>query len=290
MHDERSEAARLLLKRLSAALNTCRLYGAHHARTETAVAGLAAVAARGAGPNGALTVEITRTAWRLASEDADRAAEQLAPLLQALYGRGVRALSFGSGVADAELRELLAILDLPIERVRAVGGPAQALRARGVQTITVRGADGALGAPGAGSRSGGASAAPSGAEGILKQFVAAARNVRLYGESHRTVQALIDALFRMLQAALTASETLSYEVRSGTVFSGKAALERDAMIAGTFAADCAARRIDRLTFARGLTRAELEQAVALFARDPEALIVEGGFAEALRARRITHVG
>jgi hypothetical protein len=30
--------------------------------------------------------------------------------------------------------------------------------------------------------------------------------------------------------------------------------------------------------------------VALVAREPEALIVEGGFAEALRARQVAHVG
>jgi hypothetical protein len=307
-HDERTESARLLLKRLTAALHTCRLYGAGHARTESAVAELAAVAARaGRALNGGpLTVEVTRTAWQLSSREEEQAADQIAPLLQALYGRGIRALSFAPGVTDAELRVLLAILDLPIERVRAAGGAAKALRARNVQGITVQEAGGPsreavagepsspLPAPAAeGIPSGAAETpdvAPGTAERVLKLLVAAVSALRLYGEPHRTVQAAIDDLFRSLHAALAAAGSLRYDVRSGTVWAGGTALEGDAMIAGTFTSDCAVRRIERLTFTRGLTRAELAQAVALLAREPEVLIVEGGFAEALRARRVTHVG
>lgn len=304
-HDQRTESALLLLKRLTAALNTCHLYGAGHARTGSAVAGLAAVASRGVRPpnGGALTVEVTPTAWRLSSDRAEHAAEHVAPLLQALHGRGVRTLSFGPGVTDADLRALLAVLDLPIERVRAAGGLAEALRARDVRGIAIRevaipvrralirgvGAATETGTEAGPSATGPASAAPRAAERLIKQFVAAAKNVRLYGESHPTVQAAIDELFRTLRGALAAADILGYEVRSGTVYAGNAPLEDDAMTAATFASDCAARRIERLTFARGLTRAELALAVALFAREPEALIVEGGFTEALRARRVAHV-
>lgn len=303
--DDRAESALLVLKRLTAALNTCRLYGARHPRTAGAVAGLAALVTRAMGSDGELVVEVTREAWRLAADDTEHMTGQITPLLHALYGHGVRALSFAPGTTDAELAELLAVLVLPIEKVRAAGGPAEVLRSRDVPHLAVREVGRAAGPAGRSDsrpwdgRNGREDARPAAetpavaphvAAAILKRFVAAARNVRLYGEQHRMVNAAIDDLFGLLDYALRKAGSVCYQVRSGSVFAAQVPLEDDGLVAGAFASDCAARRIDRLTFARGLTRAELAQAVSLFARDPEALIVEGGFPEALRARQVAHVG
>ena len=286
--DDRAEPALRVLKRLTAALQTCRLYGARHPRTEHAVAGVAALAARGMRSDGDLIVEVTRGAWRLPADETERVTDQITPLLQALAGHGVRAVAFEPGTTDAELRELLAVLVLPIEKVRAEGGPAEALRSRDVRHVTIRETGAVAGAdspPGPARPDGGGSQAQT----ILKQFLGAARALRLYGEQHPAAAAALDGLFSALAAALAGAGSISYEVRSGTVFASGAALDDDGLVARPFVADCAARHIECLTFAAGLTRAELAQAVSLFARDPEALVVDGGFAEALRARRVIHV-
>jgi hypothetical protein len=274
----RAVPALVLLKRLTAALHTCRLYGPRHARTQDAASGLAAIAAQCMREDGILAIEITRETWRVPPDGDEHATGQMAPLLEALAARDVHALSLTSGLTDAELRELLDILSLPIERVRAGGGAAEALRARGVRHVHTW------------DVAGGARAGPSpDAVALLRRLVAAAEAIRLYGEQHRIAKTAVDDLTRAVEPALAHGGDLTFEVRAGRVFAADAALDGDGPTAAAFAADCAARRIERLTFLRGVTRAELAAAAAIFAREPEALIVDGGFHEALRARRVTHV-
>ena len=278
--------ALFILKRLTAALHTGRLYGTGHPRTRTALADLAALTTRYLRQYGELQAEIMRGAWRFAFDGTERTSDQVAPLLAALHGRGVRDLRFTPGTTEAELRELLAMLVLPIEKVRAVGGPAAALRGGGVGAIAV------LEIAPSGEEQPTREArrvAPRAAAEILRQFVAAARNTRLYGERHPIVSGAVDDLFAALDAALAEDESLRYEIRSGSVFAASAPVDEDSPVAAAFASDCAARQVDSLTFAHGLTREELAQTVALFARDPEALVVEGGFPEALRVRQVAHV-
>jgi hypothetical protein len=296
----RTAPALVLLKRLTAAFQTCRLYGAEHARTHDAVAGLPALAVECMGPDGRLLVEITRDTWRVPPGDGEHVTGHIAPLIEALAARDVRTLALTSGVTDVELRALLGILILPIERVRAAGGAAEALRARGARDVAVQEVAGT--ASGAGrtsslrravvSRAGAPSPSePTGdAAALLRRFVAAAKAVRLYGEQHRITETAIDELTRAVEPALARGGALTFEVRDGRVLAADAALDDDAGTAAAFAAECAVRRIERLTFSRGATRDELEAAAAVFAREPEALLVDGGFREALRARRVTHVG
>lgn len=284
--DDRAESALLILKRLTAALNIYRLYGPNHPLMRTALADLTALAARYLPRDGELGMELTRGAWRFAFDGTERVNDQVTPLLAALHGRGVRELRVAAGAAEGDFRELLAMLVLPIEEVRAAGGPAAVLRGRGVGAVVlgqIAAADEAPPAAGA-RRPRGAAAA------ILRQFVAAARNTRLYGEQHPIVRGAVDDLFATLDAALADAGRLRYDVRAGSVFVANTPVDEDPLVAAAFASDCAARRIDGLTFVRGLTRAELAQAVAVFASDPEALVVEGGFPEALRVRHIAHVG
>jgi len=283
--DDRVEAALLILKRLTTALNTCRLYGAGHPRLRAALTDLAAPLTRYLGRHDALEMEIARGTWRFAFDGTERTNDQIAPLLAALHGRGVAGVRFGPETTEADLRELLALLVLPIDRVRAAGGPAAVLLGAGVEAVTLveirlSGDERPAG--------GGPRPAPAAAAAILRQFVAAARNTRLYGERHPIVGGAVDELFATLHAALGGGD-LRYDVRAGSVFAANAPVEEDPLAGAAFAADCAARQIKSLTFAPGLTRAELAHAVALFARDPEALVVEGGFPEALRVRQVAHV-
>lgn len=285
--DDRAESALLILKRLSAALNTCRLYGPDHPLARTALRDLAALAARHLERHGELRMDVMRGTWRFAFDGAERANDQVTPLLAALHGHGGRELRFAPGTGEAELRELLAMLVLPIDKVRAAGGPAALLTRRGARTVAV----GEIAAPGDEPPAGQTGrVAPSAAAAILKKFVAATRNTRLYGEHHPIVNGAIEDLFAALAGVLTDAGTLRYDIRAGSVFVANSPVDEDALAAATFATDCAARQTESLTFARGLTRAELSQAVALFASDPEALVVEGGFPEALRVRHIAHVG
>ncbi|HEV2440280.1 MAG TPA: hypothetical protein VGX97_09480 [bacterium] len=229
---------------------------------------------------------MTRGAWRFAVDDTERTNDQVTPLLAALHGRGVRDLRIAPGTTEADLRALLAMLVLPIEQVRAAGGPAAVLRGRAAGTIAVR----EIGPPGEDGPPGGAGPVPPpAAAAILRQFLAAARNTRLYGERHPTVNSAVDDLFAALDQALAAAGSLRYEIRAGSVFAANVPVDDDVLAAAAFASDCAARQIESLTFARGLTRVELALTVTLFARDPEALVVEGGFPEALRVRQVAHV-
>lgn len=284
--DDRLEPALLVLKRLTAALHTGRLYGAGHPRTRAALADLAGLTTGYLRHHGELRVEVMRGAWRFAFDDTERTNDQVAPLLAALHGRGIRDVRFAPETTEAELRGLLAMLVLPIEEVRAAGGPAAVLRRGGVGAIAVL----EIALSGEEQPAGGARrAAPSAAAEILRKFVAATRNTRLYGERHPIVSGAVNDLFAALDAALAEDESLRYEIRSGSVFAANAPVDEDSPAAAAFASDCAARQIDSLTFSRGLTREELAQSVALFARDPEALVVEGGFPEALRVRQVAHV-
>ena len=284
--DDRPELALLVLKRLAAALHTYRLYGPAHPLTRTALADLAGLAARYLRQYGELRVEVMRGGSRFAFDDTERMSDQVAPLLAALHARGMRELRFTSTTTEVELRELLAMLVLPIETVRAANGPAAILRGRAVGTITIREI-----APVDEERSAGETrpVAPPVAAAILRQFVATARHIRLYGERHPIVSGAVGDLFAILDSALAGAGSLRYEIRSGSVFAASVPVQEDPLVAAAFASDCAARHIDSLTFAQGLTREELAQTVALFARDPEALVVEGGFPEALRVRQVAHV-
>jgi len=284
--NDRPELALLILRRLAAALQTHRLYGPAHPLTRTALADLAALAARYFRQYGELRMDVLRGGWRFAFDDTERTHEQVAPLLAALHGRSIRNLRLAPEATEADLRELVAVLVLPIEKVRAVGGPAAILRGRAAGAITVHEI-----APAGDERPAGETlpVAPPTAAAIVRQFVATARSIRLYGERHPTVRGAVGELFAALDAALAAAGTLRYEIRSGHVFAANAPLDDDSLVAAAFASDCAARQIDSLTFTHGLTREELAQTVALFARDPEALVVEGGFPEALRVRQVAHV-
>ena len=284
--DDRPELALLVLKRVAAALHTYRLYGPGHPLTRTALAGLAALAGRYLRQHGELRMEVTRGGWRFAFDDTERMHEQVTPLLAALHGRGIRDLRLAPETTEAALSELLAVLVLPIEKVRAAGGPAAILRGRAAGAVVVREITPTREERPAGETP---AVAPATAAAILRQFVAAARHIRLYGERHPIVRGAVGELFAVLDAALAAAGSLRYEIRSGAVFAANAPVDDDSLVAAAFASDCAARQIDSLTFSRGLTREELAQSMALFARDPEALVVEGGFPEALRVRQVAHV-
>ncbi len=103
------------------------------------------------------------------------------------------------------------------------------------------------------------------------------------------MEASIEKLFTTLTPALEQWGTVRYDVRGGAVFDEGDLLDRDALFVKEFAADCTARKIGGLTFLRGVTHQELGHAVALFAREPETLVVESGLPDALRARQVAHV-
>lgn len=124
---------------------------------------------------------------------------------------------------------------------------------------------------------------------VLRLFMAASQNIRLYPGGHQIVEASIEKLFATLTPALEQWGSVRYDVRGGAVFEEGNLLDMDALLVTEFAADCAGRKIGSLTFLRGVTHEELGHAVALFAREPETLVVERGFPEALRARQVAHV-
>ncbi len=281
----KADLALLTLKRLTAALHTARLYGPRHPRTNEALALWAALLEQYLRSHGSLVLEVGRDSFALASGKTERADSQILPLVSALHGRQVRELTLLPNVAAPELQELLDILVLPAETLRRLGGAGSILQRRGVRHIALR-------EVGAGQESAGdaASGAPSSAvTAILRGLVAATRNVRLYRDGHPIVGASLDELFAALTRALELAGSVRYEIRDGVVFGAGVPQDADALFVATFASDCVARQIGSLEFTRGLTRGELARTVSLLAKEPEELVVEGGFLEALRVGQITHV-
>jgi len=124
---------------------------------------------------------------------------------------------------------------------------------------------------------------------ILKLFVAAGRNTRLYPAWHPTVRAGLDALSATVAPAVARRGAIRYDVWGGTVLGNRQPLLTDAVFVAEFAADAAARGVGSLNLLRGVTRDELARAAALFAMQPEELVAEGGLVEAPQADGITHI-
>jgi hypothetical protein len=274
------------LKRLAAALRTCGLYHLRHPHTNTAITQFLDVVAGPLEARGLFEVEIARASFTFPGEGAERDDADVMPLVSSLHARGIRRLAVLPGVAASEIRRLLEILITPPLDVPHRGEIENVLRTRGVRHIVVRELLAPAEepflthlAPGDRAR----------AMAILQRFIAAGRNVRLYRGGHLTVERSIDELFAALTPALALWGSVRYDVRDGAVFTGQDVLDDDAVFVAAFASDCAARGVGSLTFAQGLTRAELARVVALFVREPEELIVEGGFVDALRGRRVEHV-
>jgi hypothetical protein len=274
------------LKRLAAALRTCGLYHLRHPHTSTAIAQFLAVVAGPLEAHGLFEVEIARASFTFPGDSTERDDADILPLVSSLHARALRRLAILPGVDASEVRRLLEILITPPAGVRHQGGIENVLRTRGVRHIVVRELLAPVEEPLL------THLAPDDrarAMVILQRFIAAGRNVRLYRGGHLTVERTIGELFAALIPALAVWGSVRYDVRDGAVFIGQDILDDDAVFVAAFASDCAARGVGSLTFARGLTRAELARVVALFAREPEELIVEGGFVDALRGRRLEHV-
>jgi len=124
---------------------------------------------------------------------------------------------------------------------------------------------------------------------ILKLFVAAGRNARLYPAGHPTVTTGLDALSAAVAPAVARRGAIRYDVWGGTVLGNRQPLLTDAVFVSEFAADAAARGMGSLNLLRGVTRDELARAAALFAMQPEELVAEGGLVEAPQAEGITHI-
>jgi len=274
------------LKRLAAAFQAARLYHSE-ASTSEAVRQFLQLHARYAERFGPLTMEVTRSSFILDFEGTERTHDLITPLATSLHARWIRQLSVLPGVLPGEIQHLLSALTAPRATVRRAGGVGRLLRERGVTRIALD-----------------ETAAPdetlpiseqsferrAHASVILRLFVAAGKNTRLYPSGHPIVETSIEELRAAVARGLAHGGSIRYDVRNGVVFHERERLDMDALFVQEFAADCAARRIGSFTFRQGVTREELAHAASLFAREPETLIVEGGLSEALRTRRATHVG
>ncbi len=124
---------------------------------------------------------------------------------------------------------------------------------------------------------------------ILRLFVAASRNTRLYPPGHpaltKSVQEVHDAMTRVLARW----GSLRYDVVENVVFGERELFDMEMLSVAQFAAAAVARTVGSLIFLRGLTAEELTLAAALFGREPEELVAAGGLPQALRGRGAAHV-
>ncbi len=281
----RADLAVRALKRLAAAHQAAKLYHVD-ASTSEPVRQFLEFHTRYAERFGPLTVEVTRSSFILDGERTECKNDVITPLAESLHSRWIRRLSVLPGVPPREVGHLLTILATPRETVRIAGGADHILDGFRVERIVLHVTAAPPDEPGAGGRAADRLAA---ATAILRLFVAASKNIRLYSAGHRAVETSVEALGAALAPVLARDGSIQYDARDGSVVCGQDPLEMDPRLAGEFAAACAARRIGGVAIRRGVTREELTQAVSLFASDPETLIVEGGFPEALVARKVTHV-
>lgn len=273
------------LKRLAAAFRAARLYHSEAATSE-AVRHFLQLHARYAERFGPLTIEVARSSFILDFEGTERTHDLITPLAQSLHARWIRQLSVLPGVLPGEIQHLLDALTAPRATVRLAGGVGHLLRERGATRIALDETAAPDESPPIPAQSFGRRAHAS---VILRLFVAASKNIHLYPSGHPIVETSIEELRAAITRALAHGGSIRYDVRDGAVFHERELLDMDALFVEEFAAECAARRMRSLTFRQGVTREELAHAASLFAREPETLIVEGGFSEALRTRRVTHV-
>lgn len=228
---------------------------------------------------GPLTLLVTRSSFILETPRTELTDEFIVPLAQSLHARLIRRFSVLPGVSPGEIQHLIATLTAPSDTVLRAGGADRVLRERGVTRIVLE-------PTGAASPAGGTQER---AAAILRLFVAASKNTRLYPSGHPSVAAAVEMIAAALAPVLAGLASVDYSVRDGMVFCNQELLGGDPRLVEEFAAACTARRIGSLTFRRGVTRDELAHAVTLFGSEPERLIVEGGFAEALAALGVTHL-
>ncbi len=277
----RADLAARALKRLAVAYQAARVYG--DASTNEPVHQFLELHRRYTEQHGPLNAMVTRSSFILDAERTELKDDLITPLAQHMHARLIRRLSVLPGVSPRELQLLLATLTTPPETVLRAGGADRMLAARGATRIVleVRPV----------STESGASAghAQERTMAILRLFVAASKNTRLYPPGHRIVATAVETLWAAMTPVLARDGSLHYDIREGAVFCNQELLDTEPLVVEEFAAACTTRKIAGLTFRRGVTREELAHAVSLFGREPEMLIVEGGFSGALEAQKVTHV-
>ncbi len=276
----RAALADRALKRLAAAYQAARAYSADVSASEP-VRQFLELHTRYAEQYGPLTFLITRSSFVLEAGRAELKDEFITPLAQSLHAHLIRRVSVLPGVSPGELQQLIATLTAPGDAVLRAGGADHLLAERGVTRIVVEVTPGPPGASGGDTQ--------ERATAILRLFVAASKNTRLYSSGHLSVKRAVEAIATAMAPVLAGLGNLDYSVRDGVVFCNQEPLSAPPPLVEEFAAACAVRRIGGLTFRRGVTREELASAVSLFGSEPETLIVKGGFAEALVALGVTHV-
>ena len=124
---------------------------------------------------------------------------------------------------------------------------------------------------------------------ILKLFVSAGRNTRLYPPGHPTVMSALDSLSGVAATALEHRRAIRYDIWGGTVLANRQPLTADPLFIAEFTAHAVAHGVGSLDLLRGVTREDFARAATLFAMEPEELIMEGGLRDAMTAAGITQV-
>jgi len=124
---------------------------------------------------------------------------------------------------------------------------------------------------------------------ILKLFVSAGRNTRLYPVGHPTVVSALDSLAGVAATALEHRRAIRYDIWGGTVLANRQPLTTDPLFIAEFTAHAVAHGVGSLDLLRGVTRDDFARAATLFAMEPEELLMEGGLRDALAASGITRI-
>ncbi|HEY3249332.1 MAG TPA: HD domain-containing protein [bacterium] len=124
---------------------------------------------------------------------------------------------------------------------------------------------------------------------ILRLFVAASRNTRLYPRGHPALQQSVEEVHAAMTRVLSRWGSLRYDLVENVAFGERELLEMEMLFVAQFASAAATRGVGSLIFLRGLTSEELTAAAAVFGREPEELVTEGGLPLALKAAGVAHV-
>ncbi len=128
----------------------------------------------------------------------------------------------------------------------------------------------------------------TGAPGIAQALFAAVQQVRHYGTQHPAAGQAASQFYRSIEAEV-AHHAVQIEVEERTVAVQSVLLPVEDRQAVQLRAHLAARRIHRLTIERGAGVEAVAALIRLLALEPEELIAEGGWEDALRSAGVAGI-
>ena len=124
---------------------------------------------------------------------------------------------------------------------------------------------------------------------LLTRLYALRRSARFYPVGHPVVDDAITELLESIQAYHAEGTDVPLVFYEGEMLLGEQLMPEESMLFDQLIRDMTGMGVGSLTFARGLTRMELEQASTLLAAEPAEVLAAGGAVEVAASLAVPHV-